>query len=401
VTPLSAAVALTFAVGQTVTAIWLVNCWLMRLRGCALKEISMALVVILWIPVALGALALGWHTPAVQGFVTLRPETAGASALLGLWLTEISFAVALCIPALWHRLRAPEIPHLNSFSTRPTEPVLRRGLPGLSVNHDALHLTELDVTLPRLPAELDGLRLLHLSDLHVEWAEALSHRALALAEELDPDLVAVTGDFIVKEVTPGLEKICARLARLEAPLGVWTIRGNHDIWHDRAAVDALLARHGLPLLDNRMVDVETDGVSLRLIGIEHPWNPMSDFHEMLNGGDQVCRIVLSHTPDNFPRLARNGADLVLSGHTHGGQWRLPVIGSLVVPSNFGRRFDQGLFESRGSLLWVTRGVGTVGLPVRLNCAPEITLLTLRSPLAAVATVPDAVEPEPALGVGVA
>lgn len=376
------AVATLFAAGQAAAATALVNGGLMRLPGWKWKDPLMAVFLLLWIPGALAALWLGRATPTVQSFLALDPATPLAWALTGLFAGEISLLGWRLARSLRRRDERHSLRLQHTVVSRrvAAPPALR--LPGLSLDRRDLHLTEIDLTLPRLPAALDGLRLLHLTDLHVEWAADVAHRALDAAEALAPDLVAVTGDFIVRRATPELERVLDRLAGLGAPLGVWCIRGNHDIWHDPEAATEALRRRGLPLLDNRAVAIDGGGAFVRLVGVEHPWNRVESWDRLLyRNGDSLC-IALSHTPDHFPRLARAGVDLVLAGHTHGGQWRLPGVGSVIVPSRHGRRFDAGLFAHRGAHMWVSRGLGCVGLPVRLNCPPEITLITLRAPAGA-------------------
>jgi predicted MPP superfamily phosphohydrolase len=357
----------------------------MRLRGSVFKDILVFGLGLVWVPGVLALLAMAWSTPTVQGFVTLHPTTLGAWALIALLVAETALAVWIAAHSLRLGMRRHPTTALRAISSRPVAGSKGFGVPGLAVSTRALHLTEIDLTLPRLPASLDGLRLVHLSDLHIEFANGTVSRALDVTAELAPDLVAVTGDFIVKRANGDFENACTRLAALDAPLGVWVIRGNHDLWYDGEAVTAALAHHGLRLLANSAADVTARGERLRLIGVEHPWTRVGDWETLLHGDGAACRIALSHSPDNFERLARAGVDLVLAGHTHGGQWRFPLVGSVIVPSNHGRRFDHGLFEDSGAAMWVTRGVGCVGVPVRINCPPEIALITLRAPAEAVAT----------------
>jgi predicted MPP superfamily phosphohydrolase len=349
----TALVLATFTLGQIVIAFAVLNRWMMQQRDSWFKDPVNALFGVLMVPGALAALWLGRSTAAVEGFVTLEPRTAGAWGLLALWVTGLLVAAVLGAQRAWRR-DLSQAPVTLTRRTAQSQSVARGGgLPGLRVTTQALEITELDLTLPNLPVGLDGLRLLHLSDFHHEFTPGLTHRAIEAAGELDPDLVAITGDFIVRSTEP-LADLCSRLSGLAAPLGVWTIRGNHDIWHGGAAVAETLAHHGLGPLTNRAVDVRTGRGDLRLIGIEHHWEPVADWDALLDANGTSCRIALSHGPDNFPRLARAGVDLVLAGHTHGGQWRLPLVGSLVVPSRHGTRYDCGLFEENGSLMWVTR-----------------------------------------------
>jgi hypothetical protein len=374
----NAIVVSTLAAGQCVLTLSVVNRVLMQCRDSWHKDLVNLAFGVLMLPAALTALALGRQSQAVQGLVTLNPQTLGAWALMALWAVDL--AALGWLAALWvvvaFRGRKPA--GLLEISSRAVFDAPRRGFPGLRVTTEALELTELSLTLPNLPDGLDGLQLLHLSDLHCEFAPRVTARAIDVAREIDPDLVAITGDYIVRSAAP-LPEICRQLSRLEPPHGVWTIRGNHDIWHGGPAFAETLAKHGLKPLSNRAVDIETGRGRLRLIGVEDPWLRVDDWDALIGTNDGECRIVLSHGPDAFRHIARRGADLTLAGHTHGGQWRAPLLGSLVVPSRHGTVYDCGLFQRRGSLLWVTRGLGCVGVPLRINCPPEMTLLTLRAP----------------------
>jgi predicted MPP superfamily phosphohydrolase len=376
---LKLAVLLLFAVAQTTAVASFINRVPMRMAGGPLKDTLIVGLGLIWVPGALLLILLGWGTPTIQGFLTLRPETVGASALVALLAAETLLLIGLGVFSVWGRLRPVRVPGLRSMTTEAVSVDSAPSLPGFALTTSDLRLIRIEIELPKLPPAFDGMRLLHLSDLHVEFAGALAQRTIDLAQDLRPDMIALTGDFIVSRVTPDLECFLEGIRRLNPPLGAWAIRGNHDIWHDSDAVIAAMERRGIPLLTNRGVTVEHDGARLHVVGVEHPWNPVESWDTLLPECNGECRLVLSHTPDTLEHVATRGADLVLAGHTHGGQWRLPLVGSMIVPSNRGAEFDQGLFQRNRSVMWVTRGIGTVGVPLRINCPPEITLLTLRSP----------------------
>lgn len=366
-----------FAIGQF--ALWaaLTNHVLMQMPHSRAKDPVIALLGLAMVPGVLGVILWRWDSAAVQSAFHLRPAGGAAwalTALLGAHAAVLSLALAISLrrwlaPAAVAALR-------QRTERRLAEPGRRRRW--LEDTTRAMHVTEIGIELARLPAGLEGFRIVHLSDLHHEFAQEVALHAAELAAESECDLVLVTGDFVVHRVTPGLENVLAALGRSRAALGVWGILGNHDIWHDRDAVEHALDRHGLRRITNRAEDLVTPGGRVRLIGVEHPWRRVEDWPGLIGAGEAL-RIVLSHTPDNFRRLARLGVDLVLAGHTHGGQWRLPFIGSLVVPSRHGRGYDQGVFERDGAVLHVSRGVGSVGIPLRINCPPEITRVTLHRP----------------------
>src|SRR5205814_253033 len=163
------------------------------------------------------------------------------------------------------------------------------------------------------------------------------------------------------------------LSRLKAPEGVLAILGNHDMWYAPEEVRQRLADLGFRVLSHRPERIELRGVPVVVVGHEGPWiKPPPD----LSGTPpDIFRLCLSHTPDNMAWARRQGVDLVLSGHVHGGQVRVPLIGSIIVPSKCGRRYDCGVFREGGTVLHVSRGIGGEH-PLRFRCRPEATLLVL-------------------------
>lgn len=239
-----------------------------------------------------------------------------------------------------------------------------------------LELTEYEIPLPGLREELDGFTIAHLSDLHLasDGANGRVEQALAAVMASKPDLIALTGDFVCDPGAPVAVEVL--LKTLDAPCGVYAVRGNHDFWDGPEAVAAALDRAGVRLLSNATHVIDGSGVRLRVAGIEHPFLPFPDPVRLLEREPHAPTILLSHVPDNFERLDLSGFDLVLSGHTHGGQFRAPVIGPVFVPSALGRKYDHGLFETRHGRLFVNRGLGGC-FDLRINSPAEIALLILR------------------------
>jgi predicted MPP superfamily phosphohydrolase len=233
---------------------------------------------------------------------------------------------------------------------------------------------EKTLCLPGLPAEWDGLSILHLSDLHFcgtpdrrFYQQVMEHCAA-----WEPDLLAMTGDVLDSD--RHLRWIVPVLGRLRWRLAAFAILGNHDLHYDPPLIRRRLRRLGMQVLDNSWMQVEVHGRPMVVIGHEGPW--------FLPGPDlsgcpsDVFRLCLSHTPDNIRWARRHDIDLMLSGHNHGGQIRFPLIGSVVVPSRYGRRYDGGTFEESPTLLHVVRGLGGEH-PLRYNCRPEVAKLVLR------------------------
>jgi predicted MPP superfamily phosphohydrolase len=229
--------------------------------------------------------------------------------------------------------------------------------------------------LPRWPAALDGLTLLHLSDLHFHGTPDREFYRVVMQRcaELEPDIVVLTGDIVDSVFHHGW--ILPALGWLRWRCAGLAILGNHDIWYEPDGVRAKLKELGFDVIGNSWRKLEVRGQPLVVIGNEGPWfEPEPDLSSCPEG---LFRLCLSHTPDNIAWAKRHVIDLMLAGHVHGGQVRFPVIGSLLVPSCYGRYYDCGLFDEPPTLLCVSRGLGGEH-PLRLNCRPEVTLYTLKS-----------------------
>ena len=239
----------------------------------------------------------------------------------------------------------------------------------------SLEIIELELALPRLPTTWDGLRILHLSDLHFTGGVTLPYfeRVIELARQRPCDLVVFTGDLLDDDSLH--DWIGPTLGRLSAPLGCFFLLGNHDWeWGDLDRTRKLLETFGWQNAGGQTRRLAWRGQPVVLAGDERPWcGPVPNW-PLAEPGD--FRLLLSHTPDNLPAARRAGVDLMLAGHTHGGQVCLPVLGPVYAPSLFGVNYAGGTFDRPPTLLRVSRGVGGM-YPWRWNCRPEITFLTLR------------------------
>ena len=234
--------------------------------------------------------------------------------------------------------------------------------------------TEQTLALPNLPPAWEGLSILLLSDLHFHGTPARVFFDRVF-DRLDagppPDLVCLAGDYIDTDAHRAW--IGPLLGRLHATHGKFAILGNHDAYHDPDAVRAELAAAGYTVLGNGWEEVTIRGEPCVLVGNETPWfTPRPDLTAAPTGPFRLC---LSHTPDHFAWGRRNGVGLMLCGHVHGGQVRLPVVGSIFVPSVYGRRFDAGVFEGGGTVMVVGRGLSGKE-PLRVRCRPQVIRLTL-------------------------
>jgi predicted MPP superfamily phosphohydrolase len=250
-----------------------------------------------------------------------------------------------------------------------------------------LAVTYQDVVVPGLPRGLEGLRILHVSDLHLAPGSELACELPDVAARLPHDLVLYTGDFI--DADAGIAPVAALLGRMPRVEGAYAVLGNHDYrpyGRVRGANDVSALRHalsgaGLEVLTNAARPV--CGSEFFVAGVDDPATYHDDLDRALGGVPAgACCLLLAHTPDIVLRLRGHRPNLILAGHTHGGQIRLPLLGPLVTMSRLPRDKIMGLQEFDGIPLFVTRGIGYSGLDIRIGCPPEVALLTLRSPLAA-------------------
>jgi predicted MPP superfamily phosphohydrolase len=235
-----------------------------------------------------------------------------------------------------------------------------------------------EIYLSKLPKALDGFRIVHLSDLHYGPMVDPRHlqRAIEIANDLQPDMIALTGDYISQE--RGFAAPCAEIVgRLKATYGVYAILGNHDHWTDAKLITDLFQAEGIRMLINEGVRVDVRDEAFWLAGVDDTMVGLEDLSLSLAGAcDGEFKLLLAHNPTILRRAARAGVDLVLSGHTHGGQVTLrPEKNSSGKPR---RRMLRGLGRRANTQIYVTRGLGTVVLPIRYGCPPEVSLLELRS-----------------------
>jgi predicted MPP superfamily phosphohydrolase len=218
------------------------------------------------------------------------------------------------------------------------------------------------------------MSLVHLTDLHL--ARCFRRRFFeAVAEEAagwEADLVAFTGDLLDDDAA--LDWIVPVLSRVRGRLGSFAILGNHDCKHQPRQIRRAVTEAGYTDLDGRWTRLEIEGANLAIGGTSYPWGPALDPRGM---PEADFRLLLSHTPDRFLAASRWGMDLVVSGHNHAGQIRLPIVGPVFMPSLYSRHFDRGFFRSGRTLLYVSQGIAGKH-PVRYGgCFPELTRLVLR------------------------
>lgn len=236
-------------------------------------------------------------------------------------------------------------------------------------------LERVELRLPQLPPALDGLRIGQVTDMHLgfRYAEANTRWAVEQMQREAPELVVLTGDFI--SFQHAIPDVAALLRGLHAPLGVYAVPGNHDYWEGVADVRNALTLCDIPLLINEHRRLVWRGAELWLVGIDDIWDGTVNVRQALRGVPETSfTLLLAHAPDFVNEAARHGFDVQLSGHTHGGHIRLPLLGPLGMP-RFGRRYIMGHYQVEPTALYVSRGIA--GPPLRFRCPPEATIITLR------------------------
>jgi predicted MPP superfamily phosphohydrolase len=331
-----------------------VNRWVLTLRDYRAKTPLMLLAIVL---LNGGGLWWGWHA----GFSPLFwPVLA---LLVGLVLSELR--------RLWLRRTLAGAPPV--WQENVAEPLLQ------PCTTTTLAIRHYEVRLPHWRGP--RLRIAHVTDLHVNGMLPDAHYRLLMerVQQAAPDLLLFTGDFLSDDGAYA-DRLPSLLGEVRGRLGTFAILGNHDYWSDPQKLTAVLHQAGIQTLGNGVHTLDLGGARVALWGCEDPWGPTPWAPPPRNGTaaagrlDSELVLALSHTGDNVYRLARAGAHMVFSGHYHAGQWRLPYIGPLLLPSRFGRRFDHGHFVVQGAHLFVGAGVGSTRIPFRIYCRPDFFIV---------------------------
>lgn len=238
-----------------------------------------------------------------------------------------------------------------------------------------------------LPSAFDGFRIVQISDIHLdEFTESyFLERVVQRVNDLKADLVVLTGDFVTRGSVTFFAAHhaafrCAEILRMLTAPQIFAVLGNHDVAVNASLVIEALTRFRIPVLVNQHVAIERGDSRLWLGGLEDPGTSHPDMNLTVPESPDGPVILMAHEPDYADMVIRHPrgklVDLMLAGHSHGGQVRLPLAGPLILPP-MGQKYIQGYFRFDQMQLYVNRGIGTVGLPFRLNCPPEVTVLTLQ------------------------
>jgi predicted MPP superfamily phosphohydrolase len=258
----------------------------------------------------------------------------------------------------------------------------------LEPNHP--RVVRVDIPLARLPQEFDGFTIIQLSDFHFDpyFSIIPIRKSVQIANDLKPDLVVLTGDFVSaptiesalrnKRAALQADPCSEALKDLRAPHGVWAVLGNHDAFSDPVHVTEALKAGAINVLSNSAAPIERSSSRFWLAGLADVLARRADLDATLKGiSPEEPVVLLAHEPDFADHTVKYPVDLQLSGHSHGGQIRLPLVGPVYLP-RLGRKYPRGLRTIDRLSLYTNVGIGTLYVPVRWNCAPEITLITLRS-----------------------
>ena len=262
------------------------------------------------------------------------------------------------------------------------------GLYAAEIERHFIEVVPQTFLIPNLPEAFHGFRIVQMSDIHLEWftEDFFLRHAVHKINAIAPDMVLLTGDFITNNsmgpdnrAYAAMPYCGAILRGLECPLR-YAILGNHDVDVDSAAVLDMLTTHGVTPLVNRHVPIERNGQRLWLAGLDSVEAGNPDLNLAIPEKPDAPVILMCHEPDFMDSIVRHPRspliDVVLSGHSHGGQVRVPFHGPLLLPP-MGRKYTEGRYRFNQIQLYVNRGIGTVGLPFRFDCPPELTHITLQ------------------------
>jgi predicted MPP superfamily phosphohydrolase len=252
----------------------------------------------------------------------------------------------------------------------------------LAINDESQNpvIDRVPISINNLHPALEGFTVLQITDLHLYplTQPALIKKTVIMANELKPDLVVLTGDYVWQDLE-AIDELAPILSGLNARYGVFSTLGNHDYWLDADVITEAMESAGLPVLINQGHSIQHGNGSIYLAGLDDGWSGNPDLNATLDGAASNEPIVLlCHEPDLADQYALDGRiDLQLSGHSHGGQIRLPGIGALILPY-LGRKYDLGLYKVNDMQLYTNRGLGVISEPVRFNCPPEISQFVLNA-----------------------
>ncbi len=249
---------------------------------------------------------------------------------------------------------------------------------GKHLEAEWLTVERVQIPLKNLKPALEGFKIVQMSDIHLHPHTQIGFvkEAVALANSLEPDIIVLTGDYVTDKADSIFE-LAPVLASLNAKYGVFSVLGNHEIWTNPAVIRASLEQEGLSVLVNEGLALDVGRESIYLAGLDDFWSGQPDLNAALAKlPPGVPTILLVHEPDSADTFAPDGrVSLQLSGHSHGGQVRLPGLGPIILPP-YAQKYDQGLYNVEGMWVYTNRGIGSGSVTHRVNCPPEVSEITL-------------------------
>lgn len=346
-----------------------------RARAAILAGGGMSLVALL--------LAVSIRRTPLARILPDSAESWGRGAVLVWALTSAMLVVALVLTRLALRVQSHHSPARRAF-LRTAQTALLAG-PVIATSYGTFierydfRMREEDLPIPGLPEDLDGLRLVQLTDIHLSPFLSLKEldHVIGMANETDADVALVTGDLITAGGDP-LDECLHRLTWVRSAAGTYGCLGNHEVYADAEAYAARRGEElGIRFLRHQAEALRFGAATLNLAGVDY--QPVS--RPYLRGVERLVdpdafNILLSHNPDVFPTAAAKGFPLTISGHTHGGQINFEILRQNLSIARFLTPYVDGLYQEQGSTVWVSRGIGTIGIPARLGAPPEVALLRL-------------------------
>lgn len=381
---LNALLLLLLAAGQLELLVTFVNrLHAYRIRGPALRWVrDLHELLIVLMPVLMAWL-VGWHGQRLLAGGSWSQLPVGwliylsicGLGTLGMFYSGVRYALR-CLPAAQLSNHSRVVDVADELGFRPLGRGPYRAMARLPRNQIfQIEVSEKVYRLPRLPAEWDGLSILQLTDFHYIGTLDLPffEQLTRMAQQTRPDLIVFTGDLL--DDMRLINWLSPTLGQLDAPLGRYFILGNHDWYLEPDRIRDEMKRLGWQDLSGTTVALADPKPPVVIGGSELPW--MGRHPDFSTAPSDAFRILLSHTPDNLSWARRQGVDLMLSGHNHGGQVVLPIVGPVYSPSVHGCQFASGVFDAPPTLLYVSRGISGRH-PFRWRCRPEMTKLVLRS-----------------------
>jgi len=242
-----------------------------------------------------------------------------------------------------------------------------------------IDINKVQVPVVNLDSNFENLTIAHISDIHAGpyIQRRYVEKVVNIVNSMMPDLVVITGDF--SEIDPVDIKWCSEvLSKLKSKIGIYGVMGNHDYWNGEALISETLLNKGINILRNEHKAIHIDKSIIYIAGIDDYRVGNYNLSQAVKDiPSSSTTILLSHNPDIVETLDGHKIDLMLCGHTHGGQWQLPLIGPLYLSSKFGKRYAIGFSRFKNTIIYTNKGIGTTFLPFRIFCPPEITMLTLK------------------------